>query len=159
MTWILNFTVHGEARPAGSKRAFALRRRDGTLVTRPGGAPVINVTDDNPKSKDWKGTVAWAAREAVGSGFALLHGPLVVTFSFYRTRPKGHLKPDGLLAKSGRDNPYPTTKPDVLKLARGAEDALTGVLWRDDAQIVKETLEKNYGNWARLEVTVEALDG
>ena len=33
------------------------------------------------------------------------------------------------------------------------------MLWRDDAQIVREVLEKNWGEWARLEVTVEALDG
>lgn len=32
--------------------------------------------------------------------------------------------------------------PDVLKLARGVEDALTGIVWRDDAQIVNESLSK-----------------
>ena len=35
--------------------------------------------------------------------------------------------------------------PDVLKLARGVEDALTGIVWRDDAQIVNESLNKVVG--------------
>jgi hypothetical protein len=39
----ISFTVLGDAKPAGSKRAFAIRR---------GGVPTgqIAVTDDNPKS-------------------------------------------------------------------------------------------------------------
>jgi Holliday junction resolvase RusA-like endonuclease len=46
------------------------------------------------------------------------------------------------------------TRPDVLKLARAAEDALTGIVWRDDSQIVHETLAKVYGEPERLEVAV-----
>jgi predicted short-subunit dehydrogenase-like oxidoreductase (DUF2520 family) len=45
----------------------------------------------------------------------------------------------------------------VLKLARGVEDALTGIVWRDDAQIVVEHLEKRYGSPARCEVRVKYL--
>jgi len=33
----------------------------------------------------------------------------------------------------------------VLKLARAVEDALTGVIWADDAQIVDEVIRKRYG--------------
>lgn len=153
----ISFTVLGEARPAGSKRAFALRHRDGSLVTRPGGSPVINVTDDNKDSRNWKAAVAWSAREAVGSGFALLRGPLEVTLTFHRPRPKGHFKESGGLSKKGRESIAPTSKPDVLKLARGAEDALTGVIYADDAQIVAEHLKKMWGEPARLEVTITEI--
>jgi Holliday junction resolvase RusA-like endonuclease len=52
---------------------------------------------------------------------------------------------------------YPTGRPDVLKLARACEDALTGVIWRDDAQIVVERLYKDWGEPARVLVEIEQL--
>lgn len=154
---MISFTVYGKAQPAGSKRAFALRRRDGSLVTREGGAPVINVTDDNAKSKSWKQEIAKAALAARGAGVPLLDGPLRVWMGFCRVRPKGHTKANGELTKAGRGADYPTTKPDVLKLARAAEDAMTGILYRDDAQIVDERLVKMWGEREVLYVNVEVL--
>lgn len=158
---MITFTVLGKAEPAGSKRAFALRKKGGALVLREGGAPVISITDDNPNSKAWKqevGKSALLARAAQpGHLGRLLEGPLAVTFYFYRPRPKGHMTSKGELSKSGRETPYPTSKPDVLKLARGVEDALTSVLWRDDAQIVDEKIRKFWGEPARVVITVTPL--
>jgi Holliday junction resolvase RusA-like endonuclease len=147
VTETITFTVFGEARPAGSKRAFAIRR---------GGVPTgrIAVMDANPKAKDWKQQVSCAAREAYAG--ELLTGPLRVTLQFYRPRPGGHYGANGL-NKKGRESIAPTTKPDVLKLARGVEDACTGVIWRDDAQIVAELIVKEWGEPARVEVLVEKL--
>jgi len=45
----------------------------------------------------------------------------------------------------------------VLKLARGVEDALSGILYMDDAQIVSERLTKLYGSPARVEITVTVM--
>jgi Holliday junction resolvase RusA-like endonuclease len=42
----------------------------------------------------------------------------------------------------------------VLKLARAVEDALTGVVWRDDAEIVAEGLAKLYGTPERVEISI-----
>lgn len=152
---MIEFTAFGLSQPAGSKRAFALRRKDGSIVTRPGGAPVVSVTDDNPKSKGWKDTVAWAAREALPPGaHALLSGPLKVEFTFFRQRPKGHFRKDGSLSTEGLSKPYPTSKPDALKLARAAEDALTGIVWTDDALIVTEVLRKRWGDPPRMYVKI-----
>lgn len=152
------FEVQGVAQTAGSKRAFALTRRDGSIIRRPGrdgrpGAPIINVTDDNRRSRGWKETVAWSARRALGQ-MPLLAGPLEVEFTFFRVRPKSHFLKDGSLSKEGHDTPYPATKPDALKLARAAEDALTGIIWNDDAQIVTEVLRKRWDGCARMTVKV-----
>jgi Holliday junction resolvase RusA-like endonuclease len=144
---VITFVVLGEAKPAGSKRAFAIRK-GGVFTGR------IAVMDANPNSKDWKQQVAYAAREAYGG--QLLDGPLKVSLQFYRPRPKGHYGANGL-NKKGRESKAPTSKPDVLKLARGVEDALSGVLYRDDAQIVCELLVKEWGEPARCEITIEPL--
>jgi Holliday junction resolvase RusA-like endonuclease len=139
-------TVIGQAQPAGSKRAFPFRRA--------GGALGVRVTDDNPRSSDWKQQVALAARE-VATG-TLLEGPLVLHATFYRPRPKGHFTRTGKLTKAGLAAIAPATKPDLTKLVRAAEDALRRVLWRDDAQVVRQVNEKRWGEPARVEIAVYA---
>lgn len=138
------FTVYGEAKPAGSKRAFTHPHT---------GRPIL--TDDSGKAgKDWRRAVADAAAEAAPP--ELLRDALEVTFTFYRLRPKSHHR-TGANAALLRDSApaYPITRPDVLKLARAAEDAMSGVVYADDAQIVDEHLHKRYGHPARLEVVIE----
>jgi len=114
------------------------------------------VTDDNPKSKQWQAAVAEVSRQVYDG--PLLTDALRVTIRFFLPRLKGHYgtgRNAGKLKVSAPE--YPTTRPDVLKLARGVEDALTGVIWRDDAQIVSEPLEKSWGEPARCEVIIEVL--
>lgn len=147
----LSFTVYGKPQPAGSKRAFAIKR-DG----KPTGQ--IAVADANPKAKSWQREVKDAAREAldeVGPDGLLSVGPLDVSMTFYLARPKGHYgtgRNAALLKPSAP--PFPAVKPDSLKLARGTEDALTGIVWRDDAQVVDLRVQKLYGLPERCEVVV-----
>ena len=61
------------------------------------------------------------------------------------------------MTKAGVESFAPTSKPDVLKLARLVEDALTGVLFIDDAQIITELIEKHWGEPARVEVRVSEI--
>lgn len=141
---VVHFTAHGQAKPAGSKRAFK-NPKTGALI----------VTDDSKGSKPWKQQVAGACLDRLPDGWELLRGiPLGLELTFYRARPKGHHGRRGVLPSAPA---WPMTRPDVLKLARGVEDALTGVLWHDDAAIVVETLQKRWGEPERVEITVWAL--
>ena len=152
----IRITVLGEAQPAGSKRAFAMRYGDGRPVMRPNGTQVVNVIDDNSKSKDWKRHVTLAARRAYCG--EPLEGPIEVEMIFYRVRPKNHFG-SGKNASRLKDTApaFPTGKPDVLKLARGVEDALTGWCYVDDSQIVDEYLAKRYGDSPRCEIVIRSL--
>jgi Holliday junction resolvase RusA-like endonuclease len=133
--------VPGKPQPGGSKRGF-LNRKSGKVI----------VTDANPKAKPWQAVVALAASEVVTE---VLDIPLRVRFDFVFTRPKGHYrtgKNAGILKPDAP--PYPTGRPDAGKLARSAEDALTGIVWRDDAQIVTEGLTKRYGDQAGVTIRI-----
>jgi Holliday junction resolvase RusA-like endonuclease len=143
---ILRFTVPGRAAPGGSKKGFAFHRANGKLG--------VQLVDANAKAKPWKAIVAACALSARTSP-ALLEGPLMFTLRFIRARPVGHYGKKGLRSSAP---PYPTTRPDVLKLARAVEDALTGIVWRDDAQIVSEHLTKEFGEPERVEVEIQELD-
>src|SRR6266545_4290796 len=136
---VIQFTVYGKAAPAGSKRAF---HRGGKTM----------VVDASNGSRPWKQEITGAAIEAMEG--PPLEGPLAVEFEFFVARPAGHYGKRGLLPSAPE---YPTTRPDLLKLARAVEDAMTGVVYRDDSRIVVETLRKHYGEPARVEVRVRAL--
>jgi len=141
---IIAFTVHGLAQPAGSKRGFAFKRQNGSTG--------VAISDANPKSREWKNYVAATARTAYDG--PLLRGPLKVYFAFHVPRPKGHYGAKGLRASAPA---RPAVKPDVLKLARAVEDALSGVIWNDDAQIVEEYLSKQYAAHAYVEIRIEPI--
>jgi len=141
---VVSFFVPGEAKPGGSKSAFALRRRDGSLVLRPNGSPVINITDDAKGNRGWKQDVKVFAKTAY-SGVPL-DGPLKVEASFIAIRPKSHFgsgKNTNILKASAPV--APTVKPDASKYFRSTEDALSGILWVDDARIVRQNVGKDYG--------------
>lgn len=147
---MIRFVVYGIAQPAGSKRAFVINPKDGSR-------PRAIVTDANPNARDWKNAVASSAVAARnGNGHSLLTGPLSFVARFYRPRPQGHYGKSGL-NKKGRETPFPTSKPDAGKLARGTIDALTKVIWHDDAQIVDERSIKLWGEPARCEIEIREV--
>lgn len=143
----VSFVCVGTPQPAGSKTAFR-DPRTGRII----------VKDDNPKSKPWKKAVGKSALPEM-TGRPLLDGPLSILIVFFLERPKGHYG-TGRNAERVRDlaPARPIVRPDVLKLARAVEDALTGVVYEDDAQIVREHLEKHYGTPARVVVEISPLE-
>lgn len=83
----------------------------------------------------WRNTVVYYAREAM-RGRPLLTGPLSVEMYFQLVRPK---------SISEKKRLWPHVKPDLSKLVRAVEDALTGTVWVDDAQVVHLVAQKTYG--------------
>ena len=133
---IVQFFVPGVPAPGGSKRAFIVAGR-------------AVVTDDAKHNKPWRASVAAAAYDAYHG--PILDQPLVVSFTFILVRPRGHYGKRGVRPSAPK---YPATKPDVLKLARSTEDALTGILWRDDSRTVALIARKVYGEQAGCWVSV-----
>lgn len=140
----LEFFVPGTPQPGGSKRAFVNKKT--------GRAAIV---DDAKGNKPWRDRVASFARDAYSG--PLLDGPLSVRFEFTVARPKGHYG-TGRNARAVRSSApaFPAVKPDALKLARSTEDALTGILWRDDALTVDLRVTKTYGDHPGVLVRVEA---
>lgn len=157
----LTFHVYGHPEPAGSKRAFPVMRKSGVGVA---------VTDDNPKARGWKDAVGFEAAHAMmraggparGADFDpapnLFNGPLGLSVVFTLARPKGHFGTGRNFASIRASAPHwPTVKPDCTKLLRAVEDALTGVVWRDDAQVVEQAVSKRYGEPEGASVVVWKL--
>ncbi len=143
---VVTFFVPGEPQPGGSKRGY-VNKKTGHVV----------IVEDARKNGPWRDRVAFYAQEAYSG--PLLVGALAVRMTFTKLRPASHYGTGGnshLLKPSARR--YPTIKPDVLKLARSTEDALTGVIWRDDVTTVRLTLEKTYGPRPGAHIQIRALE-
>lgn len=125
----ITIKVPGIPQPAGSKRVVKNRHS--------GKAHVI---DACARSRDWKTTVAQVASDAYSGD--LLRGPISLHITFIFQRPKNHFRKNGTLAATAPT--LKTTKPDLTKLVRAAEDALTGVVWYDDSQVVEIAARKTF---------------
>lgn len=134
----IELVVYGQPAPAGSKTAG--RTNDGRVFLR----------DASKGAAAWKRAVAQAAGERM-HGRELLDGPLTIAVDFYLPRPKGHIGVRGLRPSAPEHH---TVKPDSTKLLRAVEDALQGVVYRNDSQIVKQSVTKGYGEPARVEIRI-----
>jgi len=102
-------------------------------------------TYDPPESLDWKRTVQ-AQVIAAGPG-APMEGPLALRLVFILLRPKSIPK----------KRLFPTVKPDVDNLVKAIKDAMSGVVYRDDAQIVVLYGAKEYGEQPGVDIEVREL--
>jgi Holliday junction resolvase RusA-like endonuclease len=141
----VEFTVLGAPIPQGSKTTIQQKGRRPRMI------------EDNPLTMPWRQAVAAAALEAM-DGRQFRSGPLRLRATFVFRRPKGHF---GTGRNEGRLKPsaplYCRTRPDVDKLLRAVGDALTGIVFRDDAQVVISIAEKHYGEPECAHVAVEEL--
>ena len=109
---------------------------------------------NGPALRPWRASLAHAAREAM-AGRDPLEGAVAVRVTFRLPRPRGHYRTAGGLRPSAPA--FPDRRPDLDKLTRGL-DALTAVVWRDDAQVVVLDVRKVYGVPGAAVEVMEWLD-
>lgn len=142
----ITITVLGRQATQGSKTPAGFRTgKDGKIY-----AHFREDCKDLPAWRKRVADAADAARKNLPYARRLrfpLEGPLAAGMVFtLRERPVGRPGwwPKGI--PYSRRIPYPpAVKPDLSKLMRAVEDALTGIAWADDARVVRyDTLAKHY---------------
>lgn len=121
--------VIGRPIPQGSKRGFHNPKTGGIII----------VDAQGQELGLWREAIARNARAM--SGGQPSQRPVRMSIDFLFRRPKGHYGKKGLLPSAPK---YMTTKPDIDKLERAVLDALTGVVYNDDSQVVSITSRKDY---------------
>lgn len=136
----IKLTFDGEPVSAGRPR-FARR---GNYVS----------TYDPPKSKQAKQVIAsLAKKEATGE---LIEGPIMVEAYFYKAMPKAFSKTK---KKQGIDGTLrPVTKPDTDNYVKLLLDAINGIFYKDDNQVVDVIGHKYYTDKPRTEIIITSLD-
>lgn len=139
------FWVPGVPAPGGSKRAYVVKGR-------------AVVTEDCRKNRAWRDRVADVAMRAYGDS-PLLDGPLEMHLAFSFVRPANHYR-TGRNALLLRDDApkYPTRKPDLTKTIRSTEDALTGIVFKDDALIIRQVCSKQFAEKPGVMVAIWRIE-
>jgi crossover junction endodeoxyribonuclease RusA len=123
----LEFRIVGVAQQMGSKRAFI-----------PKGWTRAIITDSNRNLKSWQTLVAEAASYAIQAlapaERAMCPEGVRLTIAFFLPRPKSMPRRVTAHVKA----------PDLDKLVRSTADALSQIVFRDDAQIVDLIATKRY---------------
>lgn len=117
---ICEFTVAGKPASRGSKRAF-LSKKTGK----------INLVDGKNSYRYMKDITACA--KAAMNGRPPVDGPVLLEWVAHFKRPKSHYRKNGLREDAPREY---TQTPDCSKVVRGIEDALSGVCYLDDKQVI-----------------------
>lgn len=84
-----------------------------------------------------------------------LLGPLSVSLTFYRPVQKSISQSERERRLSNESKPV--VKPDADNYIKATLDALNGILWHDDAQIVKIEAEKKYSDHPKITVSVKPV--
>ena len=102
-------------------------------------------TYDPDKSRDWKNYVKMTVAEDVQAPFPA-GMPLVMSVQFHLLRPA---------SISAKKRPFPTVKPDVDNLVKGIKDALTGIAWVDDCQVIRLYASKEYTDKPGVSIRIQ----
>ena len=125
----ISFFVAGTPVPKGSAKAFVVKGR--AIVTQ----------DNRDRQKPWASSISYTAAQQT-DGVKPTAEAVHITMQFYMPRPKSHLRKNGELTKSAPI--HHINKPDLDKLIRCVLDALTGVVWADDSQVMAIDAYKGY---------------
>ena len=109
---------------------------------------------DPPKVKQYKAVLHNLVTEQYKN--PPLTGALSVSMLFYRPVQKSLSNIERQRRLSNEHKAV--VKPDVDNYIKSTLDALNGVLWDDDSQIVKLTAEKRYAEKGKIIITVTQLD-
>lgn len=128
----ITFSVHGPASTKGSTKIVP-HRRTGRLIT----------VADAKSLPAWTQAVAWSAK-AAGVKKIARPGAVGIRVWLLFARPS---------SVSIAERPRMTVKPDIDKCTRATLDALSGIAYDDDSQVVETTIRKRYA--ARTETYVQ----
>lgn len=139
------FTVYGKPIPEGALKAFPVRHKDGKM-----GVSMMHS----------KTTELYLWRESIAQGYLKNGGgyhdkgiPIGINVIIYFTKPKS--------APKKRVYPVTRTGGDIDHHARSVLDALTGIAYADDSQVVDLSLSQRFcglDERERAEIIVIAME-
>lgn len=123
------------------------------------GFTFAGITYDRKMSRDYKRTVKSAAEEAVFlNNWVMAHEgmPIRVELIIYKPIPKSLPKWAKNAAVAGFTAPLKRTG-DIENIAKGIMDAMSGLVYKDDAQVYNLNITMRYSEEPKVDVKVDAL--
>lgn len=102
------------------------------------------------KTVAYEGLIALAAQDIM-AGRSLLDGAISIEVTATFPIPASWSK------KRKAEARWHTGRPDGDNILKAAGDALNGVVWKDDSQVARAMIVKQYGDKPGLDIAVEEL--
>ncbi|MGI4776932.1 MAG: RusA family crossover junction endodeoxyribonuclease [Janthinobacterium lividum] len=134
------FTVPGQPYGKGRPRVGSVRGRARMFTPE--------------KTVSYENLVTVYAQQAM-AGRALIESAVDVSLHIVCQIPASWSKKKQAQAEAG--TVYPTTKPDIDNVEKIVFDAINGVVWKDDVQVVDVAKTKRYGLVPGVSVRIEVL--
>lgn len=109
------------------------------------------------KVEDWKSYVRVNILNQLPEGWTVLDEPLAVKYTL-KFPPLKSMKKTELRQIEAGEIVYKPKKPDFDNCLKGLNDCLSGIVWRDDALVVKASVSKIYALNPEIEVIVYACN-
>ena len=150
---IVRIELRGEVVPKGAVKTTVVHDRNGNPILKNGRAIVRKFTP--PRTVEYMGFLRVAAQVAM-AGRPPIAGPVEMTMLATMVPPKSWSAKKRERALRGEIVPMKT--PDWTNIGK-QEDALTGVVFLDDSQVVDGRVHKVYGETPGLTIEVRELEG
>jgi len=125
---LVEFFVPGDPKAKGSMRSIPFQDKAGKLH--------VNTFNANKSVTAWERVTKLSALEVWGDRPPVQEA-VQIDLMFTLRRPK---------TVKEKSRPLPIVKPDIDKLSRTLLDALSGIVFGDDAQVTGLTATKRYGS-------------
>lgn len=139
----MNTTIFIKGKPEGKARARTFYDRRARKM--------VSVTP--AQTKTYEEYIRWCYTEQGGQHFG--DKPVQVGIKAFYEIPKSFSKKKKEAAAAREI--YPTTKPDCDNIIKVVLDALNGLAYDDDKQVVSVSCEKYYGETGYLRITVQEI--
>lgn len=139
----------------GRARANVVRSKGGGIATGKNGRPIVKHYTPE-KTRRWEEDARQLARMEMMHREPLT-GPVEITIDAILAVPKSWAKWKKEAAEAGAI--LPTSKPDLDNIEKAAKDALNGIVWIDDAQVVDTNKRKRYGTRPAVIIGIRPKEG
>jgi Holliday junction resolvase RusA-like endonuclease len=139
----VKITVQGEPVAKGRPRFSTVRKRDGDVFVS---------TYTPKKTAAYEDLIRWSYKAQSGATFFHKDRELSLTANAYFAIPKSASKKKRRLMEDGHIRPV--KRPDADNILKAIADALNGIAYHDDAQIVSARIEKFWSDNPRVEIEI-----
>lgn len=114
------------------------------------------VAYEKKEMKAWRAECSRLIREAFEEE-KLIKGPLKIDATFYIKTPKHISSKKKLKEKLEAEEIFCSKKPDIDNYLKALLDSMTGIVFKDDGQVVESRARKLYSLKPRIEFTIKEV--
>lgn len=145
--------IPGHPVAKGRARSHVIRKKSGGIATTKGGAPIIKHYTPE-KTRRWEEQARYFAAQEM-RGNSPLTGPIELHLEIRLAIPASW--PAWKRGAALCQVIMPTSKPDSDNVEKAAKDAMNGVVWLDDSQVVTSSKRKGYSQIPGVRLVVIPL--